>query len=53
MGKAETPYARSVQQTHPLPQNQMPDPDLIFETLLKRDKVCTIVRSLDLLLIRF
>ncbi|KAI0035301.1 linoleate diol synthase [Vararia minispora EC-137] len=37
MGKAGTPYARSVQQSHPLPQNQLPDPDLIFETLLKRD----------------
>ncbi|KAI0322769.1 linoleate diol synthase, partial [Amylostereum chailletii] len=37
MGKAGTPYARSVQQTHPLPQNMLPDAGLIFDTLLKRD----------------
>ncbi|KAF9006152.1 linoleate diol synthase [Cyathus striatus] len=37
LGKAGTPYSRSVQQTHPLPKNQLPDPGLIFDTLLKRD----------------
>lgn len=37
MGKAGTPYARSVQQTHPVPKNQLPDPGLIFDTLLKRE----------------
>ncbi|RDB20840.1 Linoleate 10R-lipoxygenase [Hypsizygus marmoreus] len=37
MGKAGTPYARSVQQSHPLPKNQLPDPGLIFDTLLKRE----------------
>lgn len=37
MGKAGTPYARSVQQTHPLPRRNMPDSGLIFDTLLKRE----------------
>jgi len=37
MGKAGTPYARSVQQSNPLPNNQLPDPGLIFDTLLKRE----------------
>ncbi|KAK0446778.1 linoleate diol synthase [Armillaria borealis] len=37
MGKAGTPYARSVQQTHPLPRRNMPDSGLVFDTLLKRD----------------
>ncbi|TCD67949.1 hypothetical protein EIP91_011750 [Steccherinum ochraceum] len=38
MGKAGAPYARTVQQGNPLPSNQMPDPGLVFDTLLKRDK---------------
>jgi hypothetical protein len=38
MGKAGTPYARSVQQSHPIPKNSLPDPGLVFDTLLKRDK---------------
>ncbi|KAF8906299.1 linoleate diol synthase [Gymnopilus junonius] len=38
LGKAGTPYARSVQQTHPLPPNQLPDSGLIFDTLLKREE---------------
>ncbi|KAG7444916.1 heme peroxidase [Guyanagaster necrorhizus] len=33
MGKAGTPYARSVQQTHPLPRRDMPDAGLIFDTM--------------------
>lgn len=41
MGKAGTPYARSVQQVHPLPRHMLPDPGLVFDTLLKREKVCT------------
>ncbi|PPQ98253.1 hypothetical protein CVT26_003424 [Gymnopilus dilepis] len=32
LGKAGTPYARSVQQTHPLPPNQLPDSGLVFDT---------------------
>ena len=39
MGKANTPYSRSVQQLHPLPANSLPDPGLIFDTLLRREKV--------------
>lgn len=42
MGKAHTPYSRSVQQEHPLPKNMMPDASLVFDTLLKREKVCQI-----------
>ncbi|KAL4078615.1 heme peroxidase [Scleroderma yunnanense] len=37
MGKAGTPYARSVQQGGPLPRNQLPDAGLVFDTLLRRD----------------
>jgi hypothetical protein len=43
MGKAELPYARSVQQTHPLPRNMLPDAGLVFDSLLKRKKVETLV----------
>jgi linoleate 10R-lipoxygenase len=39
MGKACMPYARSVQQTHPIPLNTLPDAGLVFDTLLKRQKV--------------
>ena len=39
MGKAGTPYARSVQQTHALPRNNLPDAGLVFDTLLKREGV--------------
>ena len=38
LGKSFTTYARSVQQGHPLPPHMMPDPGLVFDTLLKRDK---------------
>ncbi|KAH7890809.1 heme peroxidase [Phlebopus sp. FC_14] len=38
LGKAGTPYARSVQQANPLPTNQMPDAGLVFDTLLRRDE---------------
>ncbi len=40
MGKAGSTYARSVQQVNPLPRNDMPDAGLVFDTLLKREKVC-------------
>ena len=43
MGKANLPYARSVQQLHPLPQNMLPDAGLVFDTLLKRKKVKALV----------
>lgn len=35
LGKSGTPYARSVQGKHPLPTNMLPDPGLVFDTLLK------------------
>ncbi|KAF9454341.1 linoleate diol synthase [Macrolepiota fuliginosa MF-IS2] len=38
MGKAGTPYSRSVQQTHPLPNDQLPDAGLVFDTLLRREE---------------
>ncbi|KAI9456900.1 linoleate diol synthase [Russula earlei] len=38
MGKARQPYARSVQQTHHLPLNLLPEPGLVFDALLKREK---------------
>ncbi|KAF9240691.1 heme peroxidase [Melanogaster broomeanus] len=38
LGKAGTPYARSVQQGNTLPRNQMPDAGLVFDTLLRRDE---------------
>ncbi|KAJ6548164.1 linoleate diol synthase [Mycena vulgaris] len=37
MGKGGTPYARSVQQSQPLPKHELPDSGLIFDSLLKRD----------------
>ena len=39
MGKAGMPYARSVQQMHPIPRNTLPDAGLVFDTLLRREKV--------------
>ena len=39
MGKAGTPYSRSVQQVHPLPASQLPDAGLVFDTLLRCEKV--------------
>ncbi|KAH8111877.1 heme peroxidase [Phellopilus nigrolimitatus] len=35
LGKAGLQYARSVQGRHPLPMNTLPDPGLVFDTLLK------------------
>ncbi|KAJ3989347.1 linoleate diol synthase [Lentinula detonsa] len=37
LGMAGSTYARSVQQSHPLSPSELPDPGLIFDTLLKRD----------------
>jgi hypothetical protein len=37
--KMDEPYARSVQQQHSLPNNKLPNPGLVFDTLLKREKV--------------
>jgi hypothetical protein len=37
LGKAGTPYSRSVQQANPLPRNRLPDAGLLFDTLLKRE----------------
>ena len=39
MGKACMPYARSVQQMHPLPLSRLPDAGLVFDTLLRRQQV--------------
>lgn len=38
LGKAGTPYARSVQGATPMPQAELPDPGLIFDTLLRRER---------------
>lgn len=49
LGKAGTPYARSVQQANPFPRNRMPDAGLVFDTLLRREKVCVYTKTcLDL-----
>ncbi|KIM34230.1 hypothetical protein M408DRAFT_59813 [Serendipita vermifera MAFF 305830] len=37
LGKAGTPYARSVQGTTPMPIAELPDAGLIFDSLLKRE----------------
>src|SRR5258706_4154933 len=38
IGKAGHAYSRSVQGKTAMPQAELPDPDLIFEALLKREK---------------
>jgi linoleate 10R-lipoxygenase len=38
LGAAHTPYARSVASSHVAPVATLPDPGLVFDTLLKRDK---------------
>ncbi|EPS97159.1 hypothetical protein FOMPIDRAFT_95975 [Fomitopsis schrenkii] len=35
LGQSARPYARSVQGKHPMPANMLPDPALVFDTLLK------------------
>ncbi|OCH92406.1 heme peroxidase [Obba rivulosa] len=37
-GMAGSPYARSVPSANPMPQAHLPDPGLIFDTLLKRNE---------------
>jgi len=39
IGRAGTPYARSVQGKAGLPRSSLPDPGLIFDTILKRKGV--------------
>ena len=38
MGQANSPYARSVPSTNFVPASTLPDPGLVFDTLLRRDK---------------
>ena len=38
LGQAGSPYARSVPSTNNSPKSALPDPGLVFDTLLKRDK---------------
>ena len=38
LGMAGMPYARSVPSTNKLPSQYLPDPGLVFDTLLKRDQ---------------
>ena len=45
LGKAGLPYARSVQSKHPLPANVLPDPGLVFDTILKARDVSASVGS--------
>lgn len=35
LGRAGTPYARDVENKNPLPANALPDPGLVFDTLLR------------------
>ncbi|KAG1827565.1 heme peroxidase [Suillus subaureus] len=53
LGKAGTPYARSVQQSNPLPRNQMPDAGLVFDTLLRREKFVKHPAGLSALMFSF
>ncbi|KAF9004668.1 heme peroxidase [Cyathus striatus] len=38
LGKAGSPYARSVPSTNFVPRSALPDPGLVFDTLLRREK---------------
>lgn len=38
LGAAHTPYSRSVASSHVAPESTLPDPSIIFDTLMKRDK---------------
>lgn len=38
MGQANSPYARSVPSTNFVPSSALPDPGLVFDTLLRREK---------------
>lgn len=39
MGRSFTPYSRSCSGTRPLPAYELPDPGLVFDMLIRRDKV--------------
>lgn len=39
MGRAGSHYTRTVQGVHPVSELDRPDPGVVFDTLLKRDKV--------------
>lgn len=39
LGKAGMPYSRSVQATHALVASELPDAELVYQSLLRRDKV--------------
>lgn len=43
LGKSGLPYARSVQGKHPLPDNILPDPGLVFDTILKARDVSFLI----------
>src|ERR1700733_9487774 len=45
LGRAGRPYARSVTEQHSTSLTKMPDPGLIFDTLLKRREVCSPITS--------
>lgn len=40
LGKANMPYSRSVQAIHPLAATELPEAEQVYQSLLKRDKVC-------------
>jgi len=39
MGKSGTAYSRSCTGVHPLPVKELPDPGLVYDMLIRRDKV--------------
>jgi linoleate 10R-lipoxygenase len=45
MGKSGTSYSRSCTNVHPLPVNELPDPGLVYDMLIRRDKVRAIFPS--------
>lgn len=49
LGRAGTPYSRSVQPRHPIPVSSLPDPGLVFDSLLKREKVRANIGSCDII----
>lgn len=43
LGRSGTPYARSVQGKYGLPRSSLPDPGLVFDTILKRQRVSSFI----------
>lgn len=41
MGRSFTPYSRSCASTRTLPVDDLPDAGLVFDMIIRRDKVCT------------